>query len=376
MARPAEGWKLRKHKRHYYVRFTHAGERVELATGTGDPEEAARRAAKLYAEYHSGARANRLKATEPGAPVAEVAAHWLADIEREIDPGTLETILVYVRHFEAFFGTMGALTDVTCARYGRERLANVKRPTVQKELSALRRFLAWCVEQRILSRAPIVPALPRRAAGTPYGKRRRAKPTALTPEEAVAVIEALPEWSTSRKTERFPVRPRFRLAWETALRPTTIDQLSIPENYVKGSSVLVITDEIDKVRFGRELPLTEAAREALDSVCPELGPIFGEHDYRDQLRKAATTVLAPEKARTFTAYDLRHARATQWAESGNLVGVAYLLGHKQVTTTNKYARPNRFAAEKVIKLIKDSGVPMWHSYGQDSFEIATALLAA
>lgn len=34
--------------------------------------------------------------------------------------------------------------------------------------------------------------------------------------------------------------------------------------------------------------------------------------------------------------------------------MAYLLGHKQVTTTNKSARPNRTAAEKVLLTIKDS----------------------
>ena len=65
------------------------------------------------------------------------------------------------------------------------------------------------------------------------------------------------------------------------------------------------------------------------------------------------------KAKTFTAYGLRHARATQWAETGNLVGVAYLLGHKQVTTTNKYARPNRAAAMRVLGIVKDSAMLSW-----------------
>jgi integrase len=135
----------------------------------------------------------------------------------------------------------------------------------------------------------------------------------------------------------------------------------VPDNYVRGSAVLIITDDIDKARFGRELPLTPPAREALESVCPDRGLIFGEHDYRDQLKKAAWTVLPPERAATFTAYDLRHARATQWAETGNLVGVAYLLGHKQVTTTDKYARPNRNAAEKVLLTIKDSARLRWNT---------------
>ena len=233
----------------------------------------------------------------------------------------------------------------------------MKRQTVQKELNALKRFLAWCVQQKILTRAPLVPSPPRRALGTPFEKRRRSKATPLTPAEATAIIDALPEWSTSKRWECFPVKARFRLAWETALRPKTISQLSAPENFVRGSHVLVITDEIDKVRFGRELPLTERARDAIESVCPDHGVIFGDHDYRDQLKKAARAILPPERAATFAAYDLRHARATQWAESGNLVGVAYLLGHKQVTTTNKYARPNRMAAEKVLLTIKDSANP-------------------
>jgi integrase len=291
--------------------------------------------------------------------VAEIAALWLADVEREIDPGTVDTLMVYVRHFERFFGAFGQITDAACARYARERLGQVKRPTVQKELSALRRFVGWCEEQGFLTRAPRVPPPAKRATGTAYKIRRRSKPTPLSPEEALAVIDALPDWSASKKVDHFPVRARFRFAFETALRPKTIDQLSVPENYVRGSSMLVITDEIDKVRFGRELPLTVAAQAAIDSVCPEKGIIFGKHDYRDQLDKAAAAALTPEKARTFTGYDLRHARATQWAESGNLVGVAYLLGHKQVTTTNRYARPNRAAAEKVIRIIKDSAKPRW-----------------
>lgn len=117
MAQPAEGWSLRKLRQRYYVRFTFNGDRVEVSTGTGDPEEAARRAGRIYAEYHSGARHARLKASAPGAPLAVVAAHWLADIEREIDAGTLDTLLVYVRHFERFFGTIGGVTDAACARY-------------------------------------------------------------------------------------------------------------------------------------------------------------------------------------------------------------------------------------------------------------------
>jgi hypothetical protein len=45
-----------------------------------------------------------------------------------------------------------------------------------------------------------------------------------------------------------------------------IDGLSVPEHYSRGASSLRITPEIDKMRSAREVPLTAAAREALDAT--------------------------------------------------------------------------------------------------------------
>ena len=77
------------------------------------------------------------------------------------------------------------------------------------------------------------------------------------------------------------------MAWETALRPRTIARLTAPGDYHRGATTLQIRDEIDKNRFGRELPLTDTARAALDSVCPTSGLIFGHHDCTMLLRRAA-----------------------------------------------------------------------------------------
>src|SRR5690606_17190467 len=124
--------------------------------------------------------------------------------------------------------------------------------------------------------------------------------------ECARVIAALPQWTRPRgDAPSFAVRARFVVAWETALRPATLDALSVPEHYSRGADSLQISDEIDKARFGRVLPLTDAARAALDGVCRSghVGLIFGCHDYRWQLAKAALSVLPPSKARTFTGYD-------------------------------------------------------------------------
>jgi hypothetical protein len=114
--------------------------------------------------------------------------------------------------------------------------------------------------------------------------------------------------------------------------------------------VLRIESGGDKNRWERELPLTDKARAALDSVCPKKGSIFGVHDYRDALRKAAKGVLPKEKAERITPEDLRHSRLTEWAETGNLPGAAYLAGHTRISTIDKHAKPGRRAAERLLGL--------------------------
>jgi integrase len=293
---------------------------------------------------------------DPSTPFEDLFTRFVTEVESEIDEDTAELWELYGgTHFAPFFKAVVNFTKAKAATYSRERLKHVKRVTVQKELSVLRRFAAWCEEQGYCTAPPEVPNPPRRAVGTPYKVRRRGKPTELDIDEVRKLINSLDEWSASRRVKPFPIRARFILEFETTLRPATLSELSVPENYQPGARGLTITDEIDKSRFGRELPLTEEARAALDAVCPEQGVIFGEHDYRDALKKAAHAVLAESKAKTFTAYDLRHARLTQLAESGNLPGAAYLAGHRKVTTTATYVRPNRRAAERVLQAVGPTG---------------------
>jgi integrase len=101
------------------------------------------------------------------------------------------------------------------------------------------------------------------------------------------------------------------MSWETALRPRTIAKLLAPTDYHRAATSLHIRDEIDKNRFGRELPLTDAARAALDSVCPPAGLIFGAHDCTMLLRRAAKAAgINAYRADRISDYDFRHSAAT------------------------------------------------------------------
>src|SRR3954465_12348028 len=153
------------------------------------------------------------------------------------------------------------------------RLRQVQGVTVRKELSALRQFLNWCVEVGELASAPTVPSVSKRSPGTTYAKRRRVSAIELSPEECEAIIAALPEWSASKRVSLFPIRARFLVAYETGLRPETIDLLATPTHYRKGSATITLSSGLDKNRFGREVPLSARARVSLDSVSPVEGLI-------------------------------------------------------------------------------------------------------
>jgi integrase len=130
------------------------------------------------------------------------------------------------------------------------------------------------------------------------------------------------------------------------------DSWSLPRDnvYRPGNSTLLIRDEADKSRFGRELPLSDRARAALDRICPEAGLLFGSHDHRTRLRRAATAAgIDKLRADRISDYDFRHSRLTYLGQvTDNLSGVMYLAGHKQPATTAIYMRPQRAAAKDVL----------------------------
>jgi site-specific recombinase XerD len=250
----------------------------------------------------------------------------------------------------------------------RMRLGQVRAETVKKELTALRSFLSWCVDNGEIpppDGAPIVPSLPKRATGTPHPVKRRGPAVPLEPEHVEAFLAALPAWSASKKVERFAVRARFVLAYETSLRPSTLDRLEVPKHYRPGEKVLRLTPDADKVRWGRDVPLSERARSALDAVLAGLiadarergmpddeeyvNLIFGRHDYSNHVERAAA-VLPAEVRDRFTGAHLRSAALTHWIDDGMpLTAAQWMAGQKRVSTTARYVKSSFRAARESLE---------------------------
>jgi integrase len=359
MAGRKEAWKLTRDERsgNFVVRFRHAGKRFMRSTGESNARDAARAAESIYQEVTAGkpkaspaGNARQPDVSREGLDV--LAAEWLTAIESSIDRHTYKLFTCYVTaHWIPFFGTLEGMMGSRTEDYWRHRLRSVQVQTVRKELSALRSFLGWCQSHAHVEKAPVVTSPGKRAVGTVRWKRQT---VCLTEEQVMGIIARLPGTARSRKHPDQPpyvVRDRFIFGWETGMRPEMVDVLSVPDNYRPGQKVLTLHAQDDKNRMARALPLTERAREALDRACPASGVIFGEHDYRPILRRAAREAgIDPAVAARVTAHCFRHSRITHWAETSgnNLAGVQYLAGHTKASTTEKYIKTSLRAAEAVL----------------------------
>lgn len=348
MGRRAEGWSVRWKRGWAYVCFTHASTEHRIALGTRDAGEAARLAPNEYAAVVSGRRTARAERPSALLGLEDMMAEYLASLEGSHDPSTIKTDVIHGRRFVAHFVSLDRITEASIGDYSRARLRQVLKTTVKHERSFLSGFLRWCVEQGAMARVPPFPDLPRKATGTRAGAQR-ATPVHITEEEALAIIAELPVLSKTIGGRRWPLRARFAVAWETGLRPETLARLAVPAHFTAGAKELVLDASDDKARFARRVPLSAGAQRELDAVAPGEGLIFGAHTFAKALKKAARTVLGEERARQFAQYDFRHGRATQLAEeTGNLPGVAYLMGHAKLSTTDKYLRGTQRSAERVL----------------------------
>lgn len=348
MGRQAEGWKLHTKRGWFYVHFTYERFPYRIALRTRDRRAAQEAAAKAYTDVASG----RLRPIrrQPGVlrDLAELLDEWLESKRTSIDVDFFPQLESYARLFVERFGSLDRITEASASTFGLDRLGEALRTTILRELSYLRQFLAWCVLHGALSTSPVVPKLPPKAKGTRTGPQR-AKAVHISEAEAKAIIALLPEDSKTIDGRKWPLRARFAFMWETALRPGTLARLRVPDHWRPGSKHLEIADEDDKARWGRPVDLTPEAVRLLRQVAPAEGLIFGAHEYAKALKKAAIEVLGPVRGKSFAPYDFRHGRAMERLdEHAPMRGVSYMLGHKRVSTTDKYLAPDRRAGAAAL----------------------------
>ncbi len=353
MGRVAEGWRLTCRRGVYGIRWRQEdaeNPRPEVSLGTKDINEAKRLAPIVYAERISGVDKNpenNCKA-DPATKLKDLIAKWIVAIKPELGAKTDETYIIYGNHW---LKHMKFLADVRTAKIGdyqRARLSVVLAGTVKLELSAMRRFFRWLKEQEYIKAVPEFPELGPKVVGTNYAIPRRKRPMVVfSPEDMDRIVDSMDKWSKRKvRGKKFPVQARFVFARETGLRPTTIDGLLGKDLIVSG---LHIRKENDKNRWERVVPLTDRARQALESVLPEdpEALIFGSHEWDKVFYGYVVKTLGQAAADRMTPYDLKHGLVTELFDCGAPeTGIQFLTGTK--SAIRRYSHPTRTAAEAAI----------------------------
>lgn len=260
-------------------------------------------------------------------------------------------------HIAPYFRKLENMTELGITDYIGHRLQHVKAKTARKELSTIRQFMAWCYHPaKVLPERVFVPPMPKGAVGVAVDSVRQVK-VVMTREQVDRLLAKVPE----RGRGGFPTLAYVLVMAETGLRRASMWRLTAPVHYHRGASHLTITPEMNKARKTSVLPLSLRAREALDAVCPESGPIFGRRDVREALKRASTGIgLPPHLEGRVSTHDLRHSFATDLLNRGaSLIGVQGLMLHSHISSTAPYAHTTLAAAEAALAVRNGSnGTPI------------------
>jgi integrase len=269
-------------------------------------------------------------------------------------------------HIARHFGTLDAILDASMRRqYVASALKRCGAETLKKELGTLRSFAAWAEGQAWGFVAPEVSGPTKKQRGTRDPRRKR-EPISLQADEVEALIAQLPEQTSRARRAGDPLRPIrdfVVMVWDTGLRPSTVERLSTPEHWRRGSKELFITAGIDKEEYERTVDITDRVADVLERRTETLrdgrGVLFGpcQSALKGYLPIAAAAAGIDEaRARKTTIYDFRHAAGRRLldASGGNMRGVAFQLGHRRPTTTNIYTRPDKHAGDAVVAALATS----------------------
>jgi integrase len=259
----------------------------------------------------------------------------------------------YRAHFADRWQRIEDITGPELERYAAERLRTVSRlgkptspVTVHKELVTISRFLRWAKRNGL---AAEIPAFDRPRAISNY------QPPDYTPAQVKRLLAALPDRATHSK--RMPVREFFTVQWAQAFRPDVeLGSLRWADVNLRKHEI-TIRQSNDKAREGRTVGVATEAHRVLSAMARGATPlpdalVFGRHNYRASLLKAAKALGLPD----LTRHTLRHARLTELGHSpGTAVGsLKFFAGHKHMATTDRYVRSRTKATKDMLRALKVS----------------------
>lgn len=203
--------------------------------------------------------------------------------------------------------------------------------TIVRRYHAIRSFMKWCKRQKL-----IVDDL---LDGITIPKNDPKPPHIMTRAEVQRLIES-PD-----TTDEVGTRDRaiLELMYSSGLRASEVVNLHFED--FQGNQIMI---ERSKRKKSRTIPITEAASVWIGIYISQFrgdeeGPLFwnccGSAINRHALWRIVNKYARKEKIKEVTPHVFRHSCATHLLESGaDLRVIQELLGHKSITTTERYTQ--------------------------------------
>jgi integrase len=279
----------------------------------------------LAGEKAKAEKARVLGYMPPGKETfTEITPRYLQHQKARLTPQAYErTRGVVEGHLKAAFGTV-KLADIRrpdVQRYVTERSGEVSPGTVAKELNVLKHLLKLAVEWELI---PLNPAQGVKGPKVPPGRVRY-----LQPGELRALLETCPDW----------LRPIAGLLVATGMRRSEVLALRWLDVDRVGERVLLPQT---KNGDGRVVYLNRLACQVLDSLRSgaPMSCVFPATEDVTPNRVSVAFLRACRKVgiADFRLHDLRHTAGSWLRMSGaDLQDVADLLGHRDLRMTRRYS---------------------------------------
>jgi integrase len=315
----------RKGRPGWTVRLYRGGTERWVALGT-DFDEAVQKAKALQAGVELP--------SDDRVTVSEAAERWLATYVPTQRVGTGQRIAAQrVRDYIApYLGRMllERVTgeDVRALRLRLERDTELSLTSVWHVLSDVRCLLNWCADTGLVERSPF----PRRV----MPRLQERPPDRLTDEEADR-LRALPE----------PYGFVCRLALATGLRWGELARAQAAD-VERGCLVVHHTKSRRVRRVPLEAPILAEVRGRVGRLIP-----FSEKSNGS----FATAVRRLSGIEGFHVHQMRHTFGCQWLErGGSLAALQQIMGHVEISTTQRYARLSDEAVMREARRLSDGGL--------------------
>ena len=343
MARQSEGWSIGNkpdaRTGHWICQFRIAGRKIRRSTGCASKAEAKAIAAEIYA---AALREAECPGYTADPLLADLFYRYLDAVRDAISPEYWRVQHLRSVKISERFPRLSDLTDASLRQYHKERLQEVTRTSVSRDMVALRQCLKWARSEGLIDRHIEILMPHKSAAGTRRNDHRRAD---LTPAQVETLIAALPECT------RFgnPLRDVFAFSWDTGLRAGAIWRLEAGAHFRRGRDYLTLTPDIVKTREALSIPLTARAYAILDRHAPDIGPIFKQWDYRTAVNNKARELGLDTDGKVHLRA-VRHAAITdaQRMAEGDRMAVKAMAGHRNISTTDRYTHSNLDDARRAL----------------------------